>query len=59
MTKDEIQQKIAELKSDYVRIQGDLEKLESVGRNVSTAEKQLEEMEKELKMLRELLASTS
>jgi len=41
---------------DYVRIQGDLDKLESVGGNVSPLEKTLERMEQELSRLRAELA---
>ncbi|GGB35155.1 hypothetical protein F3157_10660 [Virgibacillus dakarensis] len=48
MTKKEIEAKIAELKSDYVRIQGDAEKLVLVGQNTATAEKKLIELEKEI-----------
>lgn len=57
MTNEEIQKRIDELKSDYIRIQGDMEKLESLGKNgnVSYSEKLLEEIELELKQLRELL----
>lgn len=59
MTNEEIQKRIDELKSDYIRIQGDMEKLESLGKNgnVSYSEKLLEEIELELKQLRELLYS--
>jgi len=47
------------LKSDYIRIQGDMEKLESLGKNgnVAYSEKLLEEIELELKQLREMLNS--
>lgn len=48
MTKQEIEYRILELKSDYIRIQSDLEKLDSVGGNTANAEKQLELMETEL-----------
>ncbi|ELK45776.1 SE1832 family protein [Halobacillus sp. ACCC02827] len=51
MTKKEIQDQITFLKSDYIRIQGDLDKLEAAGGNVRNAEKQLERMEAELKEL--------
>ena len=45
MKKAEIQKKMDELKSDYIRIQGDMEKLESLGKhsNVAYSEKLLEE----------------
>ncbi|ASS89961.1 MAG: hypothetical protein C6W58_12625 [Bacillaceae bacterium] len=55
MTKQEIEQRIAELKSDYIRIQGDIEKLESVGGNIEKAEQQLTEIENELANLRTAL----
>ncbi|MBM7649420.1 DNA repair exonuclease SbcCD ATPase subunit [Bacillus ectoiniformans] len=55
MSKSEIQSKIAELKMDYVRIQGDIEKLESTGHGVTKAEEQLIRLEQELQELNELL----
>lgn len=55
LSKSEIEQKIAELKMDYIRIQGDIEKLESVGHDPSKAEQMLENIEKELSDLRKLL----
>lgn len=54
-TKKEIEQRMAELKMDYVRIQNDLEKLESVGHRTTKAEKQLAEIEAELNRLRKQL----
>ncbi|ARI75975.1 SE1832 family protein [Halobacillus mangrovi] len=56
MTKKEIKDQITFLKSDYVRIQGDLDKLEANGANVSNAEAQLERIENELKELNKQLA---
>ncbi|MCP3027473.1 SE1832 family protein [Halobacillus sp. A5] len=56
MTKQEIQDEIASLKSDYIRIQSDLEKLDAAGGNVENAEKQLARMEDELKDLKKQLA---
>ncbi|MBX0357960.1 SE1832 family protein [Halobacillus sp. Nhm2S1] len=56
MTKKEIQDQITFLKSDYIRIQGDLDKLEAAGGNVQNAEKQLARMEEELKELNKQLA---
>lgn len=56
MTKKEIQDQITFLKSDYIRIQGDLDKLEAAGGNVQRAEAQLERMENELKDLKKQLA---
>ncbi|WP_099159329.1 SE1832 family protein [Virgibacillus ndiopensis] len=51
MTKKEIEAKLAELKSDYVRIQADMEKLVLVGGRTSTAEKKLIELEEEIKKM--------
>lgn len=48
MTKRDIEYQILELKSDYIRIQSDLEKLDSVGGNTANAEKQLANMEVKL-----------
>ncbi|MBP1948926.1 SE1832 family protein [Virgibacillus litoralis] len=48
MIKKEIEAEIAELKSDYIRIQGDLEKATSFGVNTSKGEKQLIQIEKQL-----------
>lgn len=55
MKKSEIEQRIIELKSDYARIQGDLEKMEAVVGNSSYGEKALVEIEEELKILRKQL----
>jgi len=40
---------------DYIRIQGDIEKLESTGQSVSNAEKMLKQMEDQLQHLNEQL----
>jgi len=48
MNKKELEIKLLELKSDYVRIQGDMDKLEFVGGRVSSAEEQLIRLEKEI-----------
>ncbi len=58
MTKSEIQALIAELKMDYIRLQGDVEKLESNGHpsQVENAERRLAEMEKDLAVLNKQLA---
>lgn len=55
MTKDQLEAKLAELKSDYVRIQEDLEKLVFVGGRESSAEEQLIRLEKEIAEVREEL----
>ncbi|SFG13321.1 hypothetical protein SAMN05216353_12428 [Halobacillus alkaliphilus] len=59
MNKKEIQDQIAFLKADYIRIQGDLDKLEANGANVKNAEAQLARMEKELKDLKAQLAEAN
>lgn len=48
MSKKELEAKLAELKSDYIRIQEDMDKLEFVGGRVSSAEEQLIRLEKEI-----------
>ena len=59
MKKSQIEYKIAELKMDYMRVQGDIEKLESTGHGTTKAEDLLTAMEIELKVLNEqLLAAT-
>jgi len=55
MTKKELEAKLAELKSDYVRIQEDMDKLEFVGGRVSSAEEQLIRLEKEIAEINEQL----
>ncbi|WP_164667520.1 SE1832 family protein [Virgibacillus doumboii] len=55
MTKKEIEAEMAELKSDYVRIQGDVEKATSFGVNTSKGEQQLIEIENRLKELNQKL----
>lgn len=54
-TKAELQQKLDELKSDYIRIQGDLDKLEFVKGRVSSAEEQLIRLEGEIAEVRKEL----
>ncbi|MGM8366523.1 SE1832 family protein [Virgibacillus sp. W0181] len=44
----ELQEKLAALKSDYIRIQEDMDKLEFVGGRVSSAEEQLIRLEGEI-----------
>ncbi|MCR8847948.1 SE1832 family protein [Rossellomorea sp. SC111] len=55
MTKEELEYKVNEVKLDYIRIQGDLEKLESFGRNTDIQQRKLDELETELSDLREQL----
>ncbi|SEQ19217.1 SE1832 family protein [Piscibacillus halophilus] len=59
MKKADIQARIDELKMDYIRIQGDLDKLESTGGNVTMLEKTLSRMEDELNDLRKQLDKAS
>ena len=58
MDKKQIEREIAELKMEYVNLQGDIEKLESVGQNrfVAKSEVRLGTMEEKLAMLNEKLA---
>lgn len=58
MDKKQIEREIAELKMEYVNLQGDIEKLESVGQNVFVAksEVRLGAMEEKLAMLNKKLA---
>ena len=48
MTKKELQDKLDELKSDYVRIQSDLDKLVYVRGRASSAQEQLARIEDEI-----------
>lgn len=48
MSLNEIEIKIAELKMEYLRIQGDIERLESLGHSFEKLEIRLEEIENEL-----------
>lgn len=58
-SKDQLMQEITELKMDYVNLQGDLEKLESLGHtgSVQQALTRLEKMEQRLAELNKQLAS--
>ncbi|MCR1812856.1 SE1832 family protein [Staphylococcus xylosus] len=44
--------KLAELKYDYVRLQGDLEKRESINQDVDPLVRQLEDIEEEIASVR-------
>lgn len=55
MDKKQIEAKLAELKSDYSRIQEDMDKLEYVGGRVSSAEGQLIRLEDEIAIVRKQL----
>ncbi|WP_368653392.1 SE1832 family protein [Ornithinibacillus sp. 4-3] len=56
MTKEKLEAQLAELKSDYVRIQQDMDKLEFVRGRVSSAEEQLIRLEKEIAEVNQKLA---
>lgn len=58
MNRQELEYEITELKSDYTRQQGDIEKLETTGhaRMVEQAEERLEKMEQRLAELNKKLA---
>jgi predicted nuclease with TOPRIM domain len=55
LTKQEIEKRLTELKSDYARIQGDLEKMEAVTGNSASGEHALIEIEQEMSKLRKQL----
>lgn len=55
MTKKELEAKLAELKSDYVRIQSDLEKVVFVGGRQESPEQELVRLEKEIAEVNEQL----
>ncbi|MFZ4453329.1 SE1832 family protein [Salibacterium aidingense] len=59
MNRKEIEERIQHLKMDYIRIQGDLDKLEAVGGNASGAIRELEIIEDEIKELNQALHSSS
>ena len=52
MTKIKVEDKISELKLEYVRIQGDIERLESLGHSFEKLEARLLEIEKEIQAYR-------
>lgn len=56
MTLREIENQLAELKMDYMRLQDDIEKLESFGRSVEKQEMRMKEIEEELQRLHALKA---
>ncbi len=45
----DLEYKLRELKYDYVRVQGDLEKVENTGNNTVPLEKQLVDIENQIK----------
>ncbi|PIC64749.1 hypothetical protein CSV79_05145 [Sporosarcina sp. P13] len=61
MNKDQLEQEILQLKMDYISLQGDMEKLESMGHNkmIENAERRLAGMEERLADLNKQLAAVS
>lgn len=57
MSKKDLEVQLLHLKSDYVRIQEDMDKLEFVGGRVSSAEGQLIRLEAEIKELNDQIAA--
>ena len=59
MNKRQVESAIAELKMDYINLQGDIEKLESTGNNsfVKKAELRLATLEEQLAELNKQLAA--
>jgi hypothetical protein len=55
MNKKEIEYKILELKDEYLQLQHNLEKLESVKGNLSPLEKRLTAIEEELNFLNQTI----
>ncbi|AIC95646.1 MULTISPECIES: SE1832 family protein [Shouchella] len=54
-TVQQLESELAELKSDFIRIQGDVEKIETIGGNVTKAVEQLDALEKEIANVRHQL----
>ncbi|ASK62016.1 hypothetical protein CFK37_07505 [Virgibacillus phasianinus] len=48
MKTKEIETKLIELKADYARIMGDMDKVEAVGKRTNIEENQLAQLEKEI-----------
>lgn len=55
MNEKDIKAKLIELKADYARIMGDMDKVEAVGQRTNIEEKQLEQLEKEISDLNKQL----
>jgi predicted nuclease with TOPRIM domain len=55
MNKKELEYKIVELKDEYLQLQHNLEKMESVKGNLHPLEKRLAEIEVELSQLNQML----
>lgn len=55
MSKEEINRRITEIKSDYIRLQEDIDKMAAYGRDTSPTEKVLSQLELDLARLRKQL----
>lgn len=55
----DLNSQLLELKSTYIRLQGDIEKLGSTGNDVSHLEKQLETLEQEIKETRQAIKASN
>lgn len=51
----DLEYKLRELKHDYVRVQGDLEKVESTGHNIDKLEIQLRNIEDEIAQVKKMI----
>lgn len=51
----DLEYKLRELKHDYVRVQGDLEKVESTGHNIDKLESQLHAIEDEIAQVKKAI----
>ncbi|PGT81061.1 MULTISPECIES: SE1832 family protein [Bacillaceae] len=58
MSSQDIQQIIDELKMEYIRVQGDIEKLEATGHSTEKLESKLLELEEELSKIRTQLKNS-
>lgn len=56
MNKSDIEYRITDVKAEFVRLQNDMEKLESVGGNAGPIQNQLDGLQAELKSLYNQLA---
>ncbi|GAK10682.1 SE1832 family protein [Geomicrobium sp. JCM 19039] len=59
MTVQELEQQLRMLKSDYARVQGDLEKIESIGGNPRPVTRQLKQLEEEIYETRQKIHANS
>lgn len=57
MNEKQIEAKIAELKMEYMRLQDDVEKLESFGRTTAAQEERMKSIEEELQSYHRMKAS--